>query len=221
MGKRQNALAAQLRILKKSLFAHVVPGPSLQDVSVELHRFHCELVGRNHHFASQALEECRHLVPAPHRLWARNIHRAAALERHEVFPAAAQAWPALPAGIECSALEAQIAVAVEAKLGAPLSGALLANPPLTSFSWNVQARPFVPFCGSSRTLADAEQFSAPFGFDPIIGAWDALHTQIDAASLVFKLGGACISDRFSGTLSGLHPEPRFPDPQSYGVVPRD
>ena len=99
MGKRQNALAAQLRILKKSVFAHVVPGQSLQDVSVELHRFHRELVGRNRHFASQALEECRHLVPAPHRLWARNIHRAAALERHEVFPAAAQAWPALPAGI--------------------------------------------------------------------------------------------------------------------------
>ena len=52
------------------------------------------------------------------------LELSGAIWRHEVFPAAAQAWPALPAGIECSALEAQIAVAVEAKHGAPLSGTL-------------------------------------------------------------------------------------------------
>ena len=82
MGRKFNSLAAQVRIIKTSLRQDGDSVPmGLQDLADTLHRFHNDLAGRHHHFGSQALDQCRHLVTSPHYKWARQIDRAAASER--------------------------------------------------------------------------------------------------------------------------------------------
>ena len=87
MGKRLNDMAARLRIVQSSIRRSAdVNSVSLQDTAVILHGFHCELLGHNVHYDSEALAHCRDLVTPTYFRWARQIHRAAATERHDVFP---------------------------------------------------------------------------------------------------------------------------------------
>ena len=80
--KKYNLLAAQLRIIKASSAS-----VTLQDRSVTLHTFHCELLQHNVHFPSYAVDQCSShaLVSRSHARWAKRLHQAAATERHEVF----------------------------------------------------------------------------------------------------------------------------------------
>ena len=132
--KKYNMLAAQVRILRRSVDC---PSLGLQDLSIELHGFHCSLVGYNIHFASEALARCSSSLPQAHVKWARRLHQRAATERHEVFcptepgplpcPVAVPAVHAseklttvasvldipLPSGafvVECAALEARLSM---------------------------------------------------------------------------------------------------------------
>ena len=86
MGRKYNQLAVWLRILK----CHLVPqgiAPSLQTASIELHRYHDELLQRNVHFVSYAVDLCKSssLVAGAHASRAQRLHRAAATERHDAF----------------------------------------------------------------------------------------------------------------------------------------
>ena len=82
MGRRLNDMAARLRILQGTV--HRAAGrPCLQEVSLDVHRFYCILLGRNIHFASHAADQSRHLVTDAHHRWAKHVHRTAATQRHE------------------------------------------------------------------------------------------------------------------------------------------
>jgi hypothetical protein len=77
MGKRYNMFAARLRIMENT-FEEQGLGPSVQDISIDIHAYHCELLGRHVHFASHAACLARpHISPASYR-WSRKAHQYAA-----------------------------------------------------------------------------------------------------------------------------------------------
>ena len=134
MGKKFNLLAAKLRILQRAVEASTEPLP-LQSRAVELHRFHCELLHRNVHFGSLAVDQCvaESLVTRPHARWAKALHRNVACERHNVYDTFA-----LPtSAIQCADLEAK----------------LLCAACRSATKWNPSAPVFVPFEGPAHLLA--------------------------------------------------------------------
>ena len=163
MGRKYNRLAAQLRIIQRGV-SQSGAGCGLQDASIALHTFNCELVGYNIHYASHAAALARPFIGDRDYQRARSTHRDAALQRHEVFShsksatadafqrpdvskretdVGSRSWPPIPASaVECAALEASLQQLSQ---------------------WNVNAAPFVPFCGKPRTL-DLAQSCANNGF---------------------------------------------------------
>ena len=143
MGKRSNALAARIRILQRTLDLHDVPRLGLQDLSITIHSFHCSLLEHAVHHASHAADLCRHQVPPSFRRWAKQLHRDAATERHEVFCNSAAfldvPLPGFAMVVECSGLEARLSREVKAL-------------PLASFHWNANAPCFTPFARSGFQL---------------------------------------------------------------------
>ena len=79
--RKYNMLAAQIRIIKRQLEAQPL---GLQESSLALHTMHCELLGYNVHFASKAADLAKHHLGPKHHKWAKDVHRAAATERHQV-----------------------------------------------------------------------------------------------------------------------------------------
>ena len=84
MSRKYKRLAAQLRIVQRRV-AHAGGKSNLQEASIALHTFHCQLVGRNIHYASHAAAMARPFIGRVDYTRARSLHRAAATQRHEVF----------------------------------------------------------------------------------------------------------------------------------------
>lgn len=144
MRKRSNVLAARIRILQRTLDLNDVPRLGLQDLSIKIHSFNCSLLEHAVHHASHAADLCRHQRPPSFRRWAKQLHRDAATERHEVFcnsaPLLDVPLPGFAKVVECPDLEARLSREIKAF-------------PLASFHWNANAPCFTPFAGSVFQLA--------------------------------------------------------------------
>lgn len=93
MPKAINVVAARQRIFEQRVYRALAwhgvhMAPSLQDRSLDLHRQHCETLQHNVHFPSHAADLVRGTLGDTAWRRAKRLHRAAATERHIVFPAA-------------------------------------------------------------------------------------------------------------------------------------
>ena len=84
MGRRLNTLAAKIRILQRTI-AEAAQPITLQSKVLELH---VDLLGHTVHFGSRAVDLCKSkgVISLQHHTWARQVHKDAASERHNLQP---------------------------------------------------------------------------------------------------------------------------------------